>query len=213
MKDYCQENFIHNLISPQLGAKNIRQKASNSLNYYVQFILLNIFFDIKKDDNELYKKITGNSMKNIEIYKYLSPNHIIDVEANTKREALEEMIDVICTSPKISDKEKFSKKIFAREKLMSTGIGHGIAIPHIRDDSVSDFVIALGRKKEGLKFEAIDMEPVRLIFMIGGNKSQKQEYTSLLSQLTLRLKKKKFKNKLLTAHSPEEIYKEIKSKQ
>ncbi|MBS3741268.1 MAG: PTS sugar transporter subunit IIA [Candidatus Cloacimonetes bacterium] len=152
-------------------------------------------------------------MKNIEIYKYLSPNHIIDVEANTKREALEEMIDVICTSPKISDKEKFSKKIFAREKLMSTGIGHGIAIPHIRDDSVSDFVIALGRKKEGLKYEAIDMEPVRLIFMIGGNKSQKQEYTSLLSQLTLRLKKKKFKNKLLTAHSPEEIYKEIKSKQ
>lgn len=151
-------------------------------------------------------------MKDIKVYKYLSPDRIIDIKADTKKEALEELIDVIAASPKISDKRKFAKKIFAREKLMSTGIGYGIAIPHIRDDSVNDFVIALGRKKEGLKYESIDMEPVRLIFMIGGNESQKKDYIRLLSKLTLRLKNKEFKNNLLTAETPAKIYQVIKAK-
>lgn len=151
-------------------------------------------------------------MKDIKIYKYLSPDRIIDIKEDTKTEALEELIDIICTSSKIKDKEKFTKKIFAREKLMSTGIGYGIAIPHIRDDSITDFVIALGRKKEGLKYKAIDMEPVSLIFMIGGNRSQKKDYIRLLSRLTLRLKNKEFKTTLLTAETPEEIYKAIKFK-
>lgn len=151
-------------------------------------------------------------MKNIEVYNYLSPERIIDVQADTKEGALQELVEVICTSPKISDQETFSKNIFAREKLMSTGIGYGIAIPHIRDDSISDFVIALGRKKEGLEYEAVDRKPVRLIFMIGGNKSQKKDYIRLLSRLTLRLKNKEFKHNLLTAETPEEIYQTIKTK-
>ena len=93
---------------------------------------------------------------------------------------------------------------------MSTGIGYSIAVPHIRDASVKDFVIALGRKAEGLDYESIDNNPVKLIFMIGASDTQDKDYIRLLSKLVLRLKNKRFVKKILAAASPEEIYTFIK---
>jgi len=121
------------------------------------------------------------------------------------------LIDLICISPKVTNKEIFTQKIFEREKSVSTGIGRGIAIPHMRDDSVKDLVIAIGRKKAGIDFKSLDNKPVKLIFMIGGNESQKKDYVSLLSKLTLLLRNKELKNKLLRASTPREMYNIIKS--
>jgi len=99
----------------------------------------------------------------IEIYKYMDPNRIIDITSDNKNDALKELAKVIGTSDIITDEELFLKKIYDREKLMSTGIGYSIAVPHIRDASIKDFVIALGRKAEGLDYESIDNKPVKLI--------------------------------------------------
>lgn len=146
----------------------------------------------------------------IEIYKYMDPNRIIDITSDNKNDALKELAKVIGTSNIITDEELFLKKIYDREKLMSTGIGYSIAVPHIRDASIKDFVIALGRKAEGLDYESIDNKPVKLIFMIGASDTQDRDYIRLLSKLVLRLKNKKFVKKLLAAASPEEIYTFIK---
>jgi len=93
---------------------------------------------------------------------------------------------------------------------MSTGIGYSIAVPHIRDASVQDFVIALGRKAEGLDYESIDNKPVKLIFMIGASDTQDKDYIRLLSRVVLRLKNKTFVKNLLEAETPEKIYTLIK---
>ena len=146
----------------------------------------------------------------IEIYKYMDPNRIIDITSDNKNDALKELAKVIGTSDIITDEELFLKKIYDREKLMSTGIGYSIAVPHIRDASIKDFVIALGRKAEGLDYESIDNKPVKLIFMIGASDTQDRDYIRLLSRLVLRLKNTKFVKKLLAAASPEEIYTFIK---
>jgi len=94
---------------------------------------------------------------------------IIDIKSDNKEDTLNELLDVICKSDKITDPKIFRKEIFKREKLMSTGIGYEIAIPHARHKSVTDFVIALGRKKDGLEYASIDDKPVKLIFMIGAS--------------------------------------------
>jgi len=151
--------------------------------------------------------------KAIEIYKFMDPSRIIDIQSNTKDDALRELADVICKSEIITNKESFIKEIFEREKLMSTGIGYGIAIPHIKDKSIKDFVIAFGRKKSGLEYDSIDNKPVKIIFMIGASDKQDKDYIRVLSKLVLRLKNKNFVKQLLNARSADEIYGLIKKQE
>ncbi|MDO9576635.1 MAG: PTS sugar transporter subunit IIA [Candidatus Cloacimonadales bacterium] len=149
-------------------------------------------------------------MENIlKVSDMINENFIIDLISDDKEAVLEELLDVICESPLITDCKRFRKEIFKREKLMSTGIGYEIAIPHARHKTVKDFVIALGRKKEGLEYASIDDKPVKLIFMIGASDKQDKDYIKLLSRLVLRLKNKEFVEKLLSAESPAEIYRNI----
>ncbi|MDP8211505.1 MAG: PTS sugar transporter subunit IIA [Candidatus Stygibacter australis] len=148
--------------------------------------------------------------KIIQISEILRPDFIIDLQSASKASALEELLEVIIHSDKITDAKKFSKAIKAREKLMSTGIGYGIAVPHARDRSILDFVMAVGRSKVGVKYESIDDQPVQLIFMIGASDSQDRDYIKLLSRLVLRVKNDDLKNKIMSAESPGEIYEIIK---
>jgi len=148
--------------------------------------------------------------KIIHISEIIRPDFIIDLQSTDKSSALGELLEAIIHSDKITDAKKFSKAIRAREKLMSTGIGYGIAVPHARDHSILDFVMAMGRSKNGVKYESIDDQPVQLIFMIGASDSQDKDYIKLLSRLVLRLKNDDLKNKILSADSPSEIYEIIK---
>ena len=147
--------------------------------------------------------------KVLKVSDMINENFIIDIKGNTKKEALNELLDVICKSPLIKEPKIFRKAIFKREKLMSTGIGYEIAIPHARDKSIKDFVIALGRKQEGLEYASIDDKPVKLIFMIGASDKQDKDYIKLLSRLVLRLKNKEFVQELMKAENPESIYRLI----
>lgn len=147
---------------------------------------------------------------NFRLYDFLSPERIIDIQSDSKDDALKELVEVIATSKKVSSRKIFEKKVFERERLMSTGIGYGIAVPHIRDDSISNFVIAIGRKTAGIKYDSIDNKPVKLIFMIGASHKQDKEYVRVLSRLVLRLKNKEFIKQLLKIKHPQDIYNLIK---
>ena len=148
--------------------------------------------------------------KILNISDYIAPERIIKLKSTEKKEALKELINIIVTSDKITDPKIFEKEIFKREKLMSTGIGYGIAIPHIRHKSVKNFVIAVGISKQGVKYQSIDDEPVHIIFMIGASDKQDKDYIKLLSKLVLRLKDKEFKEQLINAETPQEVYQIIK---
>jgi len=150
-------------------------------------------------------------LKILQISDLLHEDYIIDIKTNSKKGALKELLDVICKSEEITDCNIFTKAIFNREKLMSTGIGYGIAVPHARHKSIKDFVLALGRKKEGLRYESIDDKPVKLIFMIGASEKQDKDYIKLLSRIVLRLKNPDFVNKILDAKGSSEIYQIIKN--
>ena len=152
-------------------------------------------------------------MENImRISDYLEEDFIIDLQSDTKKGALEELLEVICRSPKITNPVKFRKAIFNREKLMSTGIGYHLAVPHARDKCVLDFVIAIGRSKVGIEYESIDDKPVKLVIMIGAPDKQDKDYIKLLSRLVLRLKNPDFKHLILSAANAKEIYDIIQQK-
>lgn len=144
--------------------------------------------------------------KKLQISDMTSSDLIIDIKSNNKKEALSELLEVISNSDKITNSKTFSKAIYAREKIMTTGIGYEVAIPHARHKSVKDFVIAIGRKKEGLNFESLDNKPVKLIFMIGASDKQDKDYVKVLSRIFLRLKNPDFMDKIIHAQNSEEIY-------
>lgn len=149
--------------------------------------------------------------KIFKISNLVNETRIIDIQSNDKKGALKELLEIICKDDLITDSKTFSKEIFKREKLMSTGIGYGIAIPHARNKTIKDFVIAIGRKYEGLEYESIDDKPVKLIFMIGASDTQDKDYIKVLSRLVLRLKNQEFVNKMLSAENPSDIYELIKT--
>lgn len=149
--------------------------------------------------------------KIFKISNLVDETRIIDIQSNNKKGALKELLEIICKDDLITDPKIFSKEIFKREKLMSTGIGYGIAIPHARHKTVKDFVIAVGRKREGLEYESIDDKPVKLIFMIGASDTQDKDYIKVLSRLVLRLKNQEFVNKMLSVENPSDIYELIKT--
>ena len=81
-----------------------------------------------------------------------------------KKQIIEDLVDLISNSGKVKNKKAFSKAIFNREKLGSTGIGGGIAIPHGKSVGVKGFILVFARKKEGIDFGALDGEKTFLFF-------------------------------------------------
>ncbi|MDR0410551.1 MAG: PTS sugar transporter subunit IIA [Treponema sp.] len=90
----------------------------------------------------------------------------IDLDADDKEEAFEELIDVFCSRRNFSGRGEIFESLYKRENLMSTGIQKGIAIPHGKIDSLDDLYGVIGISRKGIDYEALDGEPVHLLFMI-----------------------------------------------
>ncbi|HTR82622.1 MAG TPA: PTS sugar transporter subunit IIA [Bacteroidota bacterium] len=124
---------------------------------------------------------------------------------NTKDEIISEMIDIVGTSKKVIDKEKVKEAIFEREKIMSTGVGNGFAIPHGKTDAVSDIVAAFAITAEPIDYQSLDEQPVRLVFLLVGKDSMVGPHIKLLSRISRLMNKEEFRKKLLSASSPKEV--------
>ncbi|MBU1615385.1 PTS sugar transporter subunit IIA, partial [bacterium] len=90
----------------------------------------------------------------------------VELEAKDKEGALKELVGILDESDLIQDKEKTLEAVKKREELMSTGIGHGVAIPHAKVEGVDKVIAALGKSKEGIDFKALDGEPVYIFFLL-----------------------------------------------
>lgn len=123
----------------------------------------------------------------------------------TKDEIISEMIDIVGTSKKVLDKEKVKDAIFDREKIMSTGVGNGFAIPHGKTDAVSDIVAAFAITAEPIDYQSLDEQPVRLVFLLVGKDSMVGPHIKLLSRISRLMNKEEFRKKLLAAASPKEV--------
>lgn len=141
------------------------------------------------------------------IDRLLSPDHIMVVDTISKNELLEAMIAMISTSPNVKSKKELEAGIFHREQLMSTGIGMGIGIPHVRNNSVKDVVLGAALVREGVKdYESLDSQPVNLVFMIAARGDQHSEHLKLLSQISSKLKDASVREALAGAKDAADFY-------
>ncbi|MCX7020070.1 MAG: PTS sugar transporter subunit IIA [bacterium] len=141
----------------------------------------------------------------IDFSRMIDDSRIVDLKAATKDEALRELVDVMATSPLVTDRDDLLHMIFEREKLISTGVGIEVALPHVKIASIKDFVIAIGRSHRGMDFDSLDDQPVYIVVMIASNEKQQGEFLKVLAQLVLKLKNKSFRKKVMFAKSPKRI--------
>ena len=137
----------------------------------------------------------------------------VNLETADKEDAIKKVIDLGAKSNKILDIEKVSGTIFEREKLVSTGVGKGFAIPHGKTDSIKDVVAAFAITKDPIDFDSIDGEPVRFIFLLIGKENLLNTHIKLLSRISRLMNKDEFREKLLEAASPEEVLETFKEEE
>ncbi|SDZ80498.1 PTS system D-fructose-specific IIA component (F1P-forming), Frc family /PTS system D-fructose-specific IIB component (F1P-forming), Frc family /PTS system D-fructose-specific IIC component (F1P-forming), Frc family [Oribacterium sp. KHPX15] len=136
----------------------------------------------------------------------LSPSCIdLNGIASSKTNAIEKMVDLMEKRGNLTDKEVYKKGVFAREEESTTGIGEGIAIPHCKSDSVKEPGLAAMVLPEGVEYDALDGEPVNLIFLIAAPNTKDNVHLDVLSRLSTLLMDEKFVSDLRAAKSPEEF--------
>jgi fructose-specific phosphotransferase system IIA component len=137
----------------------------------------------------------------------------IHLQGNTKESVINEMIELISNSSKVLDKEKVRSAIFDREKIMTTGVGNGFAIPHGKSDAITDIIAAFGITENPIDYQALDEKPVRLLFLLVGKENMVGPHIKLLSRISRLMNKDDFRQKLLTLTSAAEVIETIKTEE
>ena len=146
-------------------------------------------------------------MEFAEILPYFSEKRFIaELQATTKQGALEELADKFVDSDLIRNRDILIEMLQRRESVGSTGIGHGIAIPHGRTTATAELTVAFGKTSAGIDWNSIDKEPVKLIFLIVAPPSEeKNKYLPMLGTLVEFLSKEKNRERLLNTQTFEEF--------
>ncbi len=140
------------------------------------------------------------------ISNYLDERLIVFLDESSRDAVISRLVDALDKAGKLKDKKKFHNAILDREKIVSTGIGIGVAIPHAKQEGYNDFFIAVGvLKKKGVDWNALDGSDVKIVFMIGGPDNKQTEYLKILSTLTQAVKDEERRKKILKANSPNEV--------
>jgi len=138
---------------------------------------------------------------------YLNEEWVIpDLKGTDKPSILKELSGVLVKPCQVSSVEELVQVLLDREKLGSTGIGEGIAIPHGRLKKLKRFYISFGRSLNGVDFDSIDRKPSQLFFLVMAPENSAVDNLKLLSRIVTLLKEPSFKKRLVEAPSPKELF-------
>lgn len=130
---------------------------------------------------------------------------ILDLKAKTKQAAFEEMINRLYEAGRITDKKVFLEGILARESQTTTGLGDGIAMPHAKNSAVKMPTVAFARSTAGVDYQAMDGQPVHLLFMIAVPANANNTHLEALASLSRYLLQDGFMDKLKQATTPDDV--------
>ncbi|MEW6374584.1 MAG: PTS sugar transporter subunit IIA [Thermodesulfobacteriota bacterium] len=143
----------------------------------------------------------------VKLLDYLKEEWVIpDLQGTDKRSILKELSSVLVKPCQMASSEELVQILLDREKLGSTGIGEGIAIPHGRLKKVKNFFISFGRSIKGVDFDSIDQNPSLLFFLVIAPENSAVENLKLLGRIVTLLKDTSFKKRLIGARSQKELF-------
>lgn len=138
---------------------------------------------------------------------YLTVEHVIILNGSTKSQAMSEMVVAADDFSEKVDQEELLKAVWEREKMMSTGIGQGLGIPHVRLTGLTDAAIAVGVSCDGITdYESLDNKPVHIIVLIAAPQGRHEIYIRLLARVANVLKQDDVRMAIIEAEDQAEVY-------
>ena len=131
----------------------------------------------------------------------------LGLKGSTKEEIISELLDILIRAGKIHDKEAAFKAVMDREEKMSTGMKHGIAIPHGKSPSINDLVACIGISEKPVDFDALDKEPCRVFIMTLSPVEKTGPHLQFLAEVSLLFKSSEKRREIMNAKTPGEILK------
>lgn len=129
----------------------------------------------------------------------------LQLAATAKDAIIEELLELIAATGAVSDRDAALRALREREAKMSTGIQHGVAIPHAKTDTVQTLVASVGLAPQGVDFDSMDGEPSRIFIMTLSPLTRMGPHIQFLSAVSQALEKPEIRASLLRARTPEEV--------
>ncbi|MFC2131553.1 PTS sugar transporter subunit IIA [Bacteroidota bacterium] len=129
----------------------------------------------------------------------------INLNVDSKNELLEQMMFLADKSGKVIDREEAKQEVFEREKIMSTGVGKGIALPHAKTNAISKTIGAIAILSEPVDYDSLDGKPVNIVFLLLGMENNVGNHLRLLSKISRLMNNDSFRGQLLQSQSSSEI--------
>ena len=144
----------------------------------------------------------------------LSPNAIrCPLESTDKRGVIDELVDVLEAEGRVSDPGPLKNAVWTREQTRTTGIGHGLAIPHGKSPGLPDLAMAIGKPTEPMDFESIDNQPVRLVVLLASPPDRTSDHIQALARISRLFTVDSFRSAVYEASSAGEIYDLLKGQE
>ncbi len=152
----------------------------------------------------------GRKQKDIMLTDLLKEKFIdLELEGKDKHEIIYNLVELIATSKKLKNKKTFFKTVMERERLGSTGIGGGVAIPHAKSKAVGGFILVFARAEGGIDFGALDGEKTHLFFALASPEEEVGGHLKILAEISRLVKDKFIVEKLKKAKDGKEVLKII----
>jgi len=135
----------------------------------------------------------------------------VSLQADDKQGVIHELVSLLLRAYPGQDQQQITRAVFAREELISTGIGNGIAIPHAKVEGVASMMFAVGLKKTGLDYRALDDLPVSIFFMVIAPATTEalETHLKVMAKISRILKNTRFCEALLSCTTAEEVVERI----
>jgi len=142
----------------------------------------------------------------MKLSKFCEENLIsFELKTKDKEGVIKELVDLASRSSLVKDKAELLRAVIEREKLVTTGVGYGVAFPHTKTKAIKGIVIAFGRSKTGIDFEAMDKKPVYLFFLIAAPEDVIGAHLNVMARLSYIMKSEKNRDALMKIKSPREL--------
>jgi fructose-specific phosphotransferase system IIA component len=129
----------------------------------------------------------------------------LNLQAKGKKEVLKELADLLVKEKAAPSSDRLVKVLMEREKLGSTGVGNGIAIPHAKTDLTKKIIIVFGKSEKGIEFDSLDKQPVYLVFLIIAPEDEHDTYLRILACISRLLHEEKMREQLRSARTPRQV--------
>ncbi|MBN1341364.1 MAG: PTS sugar transporter subunit IIA [Phycisphaerae bacterium] len=130
----------------------------------------------------------------------------VPLEAKTKEAAITELIDLLNANGTLSDRDVMLRAVLEREQTRTTGIGHGLAVPHGKAHGCNHLVMAVGKPAEPIDFQSIDKQPVQVVVLLASPPDQTGPHIQALARISRLMTMEKFRTAMFKAGSAEELY-------